>query len=108
MNELTNTGVDENFPPVKISTYILYQLQLFQVKTRVLRRTLNPVYDEDFTFYGIHFNQLPVNILTITFKGTWDVASGSSDLLLWYKASIRPIGIDLLNRQPNQTKIARS
>lgn len=30
-----------------------------KVKTRVMRRTLNPVYDEDFTFYGIHFNQLP-------------------------------------------------
>ena len=25
-----------------------------------MRRTLNPVYDEDFTFYGVHFNQLPV------------------------------------------------
>ena len=33
-----------------------------KVKTRVMRRTLNPVYDEDFTFYGIHFNQLPVSI----------------------------------------------
>ena len=31
-----------------------------QVKTRVVRRTLDPVYDEDFTFYGVHFNQLPV------------------------------------------------
>ncbi|XP_032791988.2 synaptotagmin-4 isoform X2 [Daphnia magna] len=29
-----------------------------KVKTRVLRRTLNPVYDEDFTFYGIGKNQL--------------------------------------------------
>ena len=34
-----------------------------KVKTRVLRRTLNPVYDEDFTFYGVNFNQLPVTIL---------------------------------------------
>ena len=34
--------------------------QYSKVKTRVLRRTLNPVYDEDFTFYGVHFNQLPV------------------------------------------------
>jgi Ca2+-dependent lipid-binding protein len=33
-----------------------------KVKTRVMRRTLNPVYDEDFTFYGIHFNQLPVTL----------------------------------------------
>merc|ERR1711953_1119252 len=36
-----------------------------KVKTRVLRRTLNPEYDEDFTFYGIHFNQLPA--LTLHF-----------------------------------------
>jgi len=36
-----------------------------KVKTRVMRRTLNPIYDEDFTFYGIHFNQLPA--LTLHF-----------------------------------------
>lgn len=30
-----------------------------KVKTRVMRRTLNPCYDEDFTFYGISFNQVP-------------------------------------------------
>ncbi|XP_018323176.1 synaptotagmin-11 [Agrilus planipennis] len=30
-----------------------------KVKTRVLRKTRNPVYDEDFTFYGINYNQLP-------------------------------------------------
>ena len=29
-----------------------------KVKTRVLRKTLNPVYDEIFTFYGITHNQL--------------------------------------------------
>ena len=29
-----------------------------------MRRTLNPVYDEDFTFYGIHFNQLEVSNIT--------------------------------------------
>ena len=37
----------------------------FQVKTRVVRRTLHPVYDEDFTFYGVHFNQLPVCIIIL-------------------------------------------
>ena len=31
-----------------------------KVKTRVVRRTLDPVYDEEFTFYGIHYNQLEV------------------------------------------------
>lgn len=36
-----------------------------KVKTRVLRRTLNPVYDEDFTFYGIGENQLQVHIRTV-------------------------------------------
>ncbi len=34
-----------------------------KVKTRVLRRTLNPVYDEDFTFYGVGENQLQVYTL---------------------------------------------
>ncbi|XP_047500221.1 synaptotagmin-4-like [Penaeus chinensis] len=29
-----------------------------KVKTRVLRKTVNPVYDEDFTFYGINYSQL--------------------------------------------------
>lgn len=29
-----------------------------KVKTRVLRKTLNPVYDEIFTFYGINYSQL--------------------------------------------------
>ncbi|KAF4529314.1 hypothetical protein B566_EDAN011408 [Ephemera danica] len=29
-----------------------------RVKTRVLRKTRNPLYDEDFTFFGISFNQL--------------------------------------------------
>ena len=37
-----------------------------KVKTRVMRRTLNPVYDEDFTFYGIHFNQLEVSSTHLT------------------------------------------
>lgn len=31
-----------------------------KVKTRVLRKTVNPVYDEDFTFYGINYSQLQV------------------------------------------------
>jgi len=60
--------------PAKDSTakssdpYVKLQLlpeKQHKVKTRVMRRTLNPVYDEDFTFYGIHFNQLPA--LTLHF-----------------------------------------
>jgi len=31
-----------------------------RVKTRVLRHTRQPVYDEDFTFYGVQPNQLQV------------------------------------------------
>lgn len=41
--------------------YIKLQLlpeKKHKCKTRVLRKTLNPVYDETFTFYGISFNQL--------------------------------------------------
>lgn len=36
-----------------------------KVKTRVLRKTRNPIYDEDFTFYGISTNQLQVCLLLI-------------------------------------------
>ena len=59
--------------PAKDSTakssdpYVKLQLlpeKQHKVKTRVMRRTLNPVYDEDFTFYGIHFNQLPVRMIS--------------------------------------------
>ena len=39
-----------------------------KVKTRVVRRTVDPVYDEDFTFYGIHFNQLPVKIISLKLR----------------------------------------
>lgn len=47
------------------SSYPYIKLQLLpekrhKVKTRVLRKTCNPVYDEDFTFYGINTNQLQV------------------------------------------------
>ncbi|XP_076305322.1 synaptotagmin-4-like [Tachypleus tridentatus] len=34
-----------------------------KVKTRVLRKTLNPNYDEEFTFYGINPNQLQATLL---------------------------------------------
>jgi len=60
--------------PAKDSTakssdpYVKLQLlpeKQHKVKTRVMRRTLNPIYDEDFTFYGIQFDQMPV--LTLHF-----------------------------------------
>lgn len=35
-----------------------------KVKTRVLRKTRNPVYDEDFTFFGIQTNKLQVRTIT--------------------------------------------
>lgn len=35
------------------------------VKTRVLRNTRDPVYDEDFTFFGISQSQLQVTLLTL-------------------------------------------
>lgn len=37
-----------------------------KVKTRVLRKTRNPVYDEDFTFFGIQTNKLQVWTKTTT------------------------------------------
>ena len=30
------------------------------VKTKVFHRNLNPAFEEEFTFYGIHFNRLQV------------------------------------------------
>ncbi|XP_075210861.1 synaptotagmin 4 [Lycorma delicatula] len=50
------------------SSYPYIKLQLLpekrhKVKTRVLRKTCNPVYDEDFTFYGINTNQLQCTTL---------------------------------------------
>lgn len=41
-----------------------------RVKTRVLRRTLNPVYDETFTFYGItptQVKQLSLHFVVLSF-----------------------------------------
>lgn len=36
-----------------------------KVKTRVLRKSRNPVFDEDFTFFGIQSNKLQVIILLL-------------------------------------------
>ncbi|KAH7963215.1 hypothetical protein HPB52_020094 [Rhipicephalus sanguineus] len=53
-----NTGSSD--PYVKLQ---LLPEKQHKVKTRVLRRTLSPVYDEDFTFYGINPNQLQATTL---------------------------------------------
>ncbi|CAH1154751.1 unnamed protein product [Phaedon cochleariae] len=50
-----DTSVGSSDPYVKLQ---LLPDKQHKVKTRVLRNTRNPVYDEDFTFYGIDFNQL--------------------------------------------------
>lgn len=41
-----------------------------QVKTRVLRNTRDPVYDEDFTFFGISKDQLQVSKIHFSFNLT--------------------------------------
>ncbi len=56
-----------NFSDPYVKLQLLPEKQ-HKVKTRVMRRTLNPVYDEDFTFYGIHFNQLQVRDTVRTIK----------------------------------------
>ena len=38
-----------------------------KAKTRVLRNTHNPVYDEDFTFYGISVTHLKVRIIQLRY-----------------------------------------
>uniref|UniRef100_X1ZCG3 C2 domain-containing protein n=2 Tax=Capitella teleta TaxID=283909 RepID=X1ZCG3_CAPTE len=50
-----DTSVGSSDPYVKLQ---LLPEKRHKVKTRVLRKTLNPVYDEIFTFYGIDYNQL--------------------------------------------------
>ncbi|CAB4062945.1 SYT4 [Lepeophtheirus salmonis] len=57
-----DTAAKSSDPYVKLQ---LLPEKQHKVKTRVLRKTLNPVYDEDFTFYGINFNQL--STLTLHF-----------------------------------------
>ena len=57
---MTNFLLNFSDPYVKLQ---LLPEKQHKVKTRVMRRTLNPTYDEDFTFYGINFNQLPVSSL---------------------------------------------
>jgi len=52
---------DGNNPPSLLDPYIKLQLlpeKQHKVKTRVVRNTLNPIYDEEFTFYGLSYNQL--------------------------------------------------
>lgn len=66
-----------------------------KVKTRVLRRTLNPVYDEDFTFYGIGENQLEVEIYSMSFThvllgGTVERHAGSGLVMAIYDRHYRP------------------
>ncbi|XP_045613625.1 synaptotagmin-4 isoform X2 [Procambarus clarkii] len=58
------TGLPAKDPALTSSDpYVKLQLlpeKQHKVKTRVLRKTLSPVYDEDFTFYGINYSQLQV------------------------------------------------
>lgn len=50
-------GLTSSDPYVKLQ---LLPDKQHKVKTRVLRKTLSPTYDEDFTFYGINYSQLQV------------------------------------------------
>ncbi|CAE1175243.1 SYT4 [Acanthosepion pharaonis] len=51
----TDTAAGSCDPYIKLQ---LLPEKKYKCKTRILRKTLNPVYDETFTFYGISFNQL--------------------------------------------------
>jgi len=63
-SDLPPSDIVNNLSDPYVKLQLLPEKQ-HKVKTRVVRRTLDPVYDEDFTFYGVHFNQLP--ILTLHF-----------------------------------------
>ena len=51
-----------------------------KVKTRVLRKTLNPIYEETFTFYGLAYNQLQgvtLHFVIMSFdRFSWDDVNG--------------------------------
>ncbi|XKL62603.1 hypothetical protein PGB90_002436 [Kerria lacca] len=56
----------KDFNQTSLDPYVKLQLlpdKQHKVKTRVLRKTRNPVYEEDFSFYGIKINQLQSMIL---------------------------------------------
>ncbi|RWS26251.1 Synaptotagmin-4-like protein, partial [Leptotrombidium deliense] len=55
-----DANVSNSDPYVKLQ---LLPDKQHKVKTRVLRKTLNPIYDEDFTFYGINPTQLETTTL---------------------------------------------
>ncbi|EEB16035.1 synaptotagmin-4, putative [Pediculus humanus corporis] len=55
-----DSNTDSSDPYVKLQ---LLPDKQHKVKTRVLRKTRNPVYDEDFTFYGISPSQLQATTL---------------------------------------------
>ncbi len=57
-----DVNTDSSDPYIKLQ---LLPDKRHKVKTRVLRKTLNPIYDEIFTFYGINYNQL--NGITLHF-----------------------------------------
>ncbi len=55
-----NGGTDQEAGPL-LDPYVKLQLlpeKQHKVKTRVVKNTANPTYDEEFTFYGINYNQL--------------------------------------------------
>ena len=54
-----NNFFDSLFSDPYIRLQILPDKQ-HNVKTEVFHRTLDPVYEEDFIFYGVHFNRLQV------------------------------------------------
>jgi len=55
-----------------LDPYVKLQLlpeKQHKVKTRVVRNTLNPQYDEEFTFYGLTYNQLQTTTLHFAIVG---------------------------------------
>lgn len=69
-----------------------------KVKTRVMRRTLSPCYDEDFTFYGVHFNQLPG--LTLHFVVLSFDRYSRDDVIGEVMVELEPIDLSSSDHQP--------
>ena len=84
---LTTQGykIEVKMSNIQVSSDPYIKLQILpekehKVKTRVLRNTVNPVYDEDFTFYGVHFNRLQVFLLHTEYNNSFPVQDPHSSL----------------------------
>jgi len=74
-----------------------------KVKTKIVRNTLDPVFDEDFTFYGIHFNRL--QILSLHFEVLRSDRFSRDDVI--GEVLVELEGLDLRDSSINSLELVR-